>query len=181
MNQDQIYEEQIFDREGKNAGVWNDEPDKVIWKHASGYTCHIRRVEHSGHLCGYVGIPKEHPFFDKDYTSNVQLTDEQFEEWKNSSTEGIGIMSMLSIAMAREEIEESKRVEVEALLRAHGGITFSAKIEDCDKDLWFFGFDCAHSGDYQPWSDYHDLGAYRDIEYVKDQTNKLAEQLKEWE
>lgn len=94
-------------------------------------------------------------------------------------------------------------------LRAHGGLTFSAPCQEDGKichipepgepdAVWWFGFDCAHSGDfwevtYGPQHPMvlkapHLFGAdirrrsgdvYRDIEYVKAEVNSLATQIEE--
>ena len=47
---------------------WEDEPDHAEWvQEVSGYKCRIVRNEHTGTLCGYVGIPKEHRFWGASY------------------------------------------------------------------------------------------------------------------
>jgi len=43
-------------------GPWQDEPDRLEWRHASGLPCWIVR-NCMGSLCGYVGVPPEHPFY----------------------------------------------------------------------------------------------------------------------
>ena len=52
----------------KTAGPWDSEPDEAHWE-AHGLSCRIYRCckETSGHLCGYVGVPKSHPFYDRFY------------------------------------------------------------------------------------------------------------------
>ena len=72
----------------------------------------------------------------------------------------------------------------------HGGITFAKKIGDD----WVIGFDCGHSFDIVPErSETHSLFnklfdvkkpdglpvAYRNIEYVKSEIEKLVKQLKD--
>ncbi len=43
---------------------WENEPDHAEWvQEPSGYKCRISRMEGSGALCGYVGIPKGHTFW----------------------------------------------------------------------------------------------------------------------
>jgi len=43
---------------------WEDEPDHAEWvQEPSGYKCRISRMEGSGALCGYVGIPKGHTYW----------------------------------------------------------------------------------------------------------------------
>jgi hypothetical protein len=47
---------------------WENEPDHAEWvQYISGYKCRISRMEGSGALCGYVGIPKEHRFWGASY------------------------------------------------------------------------------------------------------------------
>lgn len=83
-------------------------------------------------------------------------------------------------------------------IKVHGDLTFSEADEPCDKEGsdngWWFGFDCAHPGDYSPFGSlgilplftsdlpdtYGDRGAVlRSKEYVIDQCIKLAKQLNE--
>jgi hypothetical protein len=79
-------------------------------------------------------------------------------------------------------------VRYEALdnVRVHGGLTYSDVCSDyiChqndDGETWWFGFDCAHSQDVMPNypSEIDFPGCtYKDIEYVKKETQELAEQL----
>ena len=43
---------------------WENEPDHAEWvQEVSGYKCRISRMEGSGALCGYVGIPKGHRYW----------------------------------------------------------------------------------------------------------------------
>lgn len=76
----------------------------------------------------------------------------------------------------------------------HGGLTYSNPCVDplCHvpapgepDDVWWFGFDCAHSGDYIPGYERHfDAlpflrdGTYRDVAYVQEECRLLALQLK---
>ena len=119
---------------------WEKEPNYEDFTHA-GYPCKIMRIPDLLHLCGYVGIPKDHPYYGKD------------------------------------------DYDLEGLLDVHGGVSFAAApIEDeKHKDLWWIGFDCAHAGDL--WPGRSNLGfpgsTYKDINYVREETKKLAEQLKE--
>ena len=47
-------------------GEWQDEPDRLEWRHASGLPCLVVRGP-LGALCGYVGVPPEHPLYMRDY------------------------------------------------------------------------------------------------------------------
>ena len=55
---------------------WEDEPDHAEWiQEPSGYKCRISRMETSGVLCGYVGIPKEHTFWGDGYDEGNEELD----------------------------------------------------------------------------------------------------------
>jgi hypothetical protein len=66
---------------------------------------------------------------------------------------------------------------------AHGGLTYAAKARwpvtaGDDDRRWWVGFDCAHLGDLVPGlgsTHYYD-SAYRDLAWVRDETERLAEQ-----
>lgn len=132
---------------------WDTEPNRKHWiDEATGLDCLIVRnnLFDKGALCGYVGIPPNHPWFGKDYDD-----DEIYAE-------------------------------------VHGGLTFagacSGKIchgengeKVANKEVWWFGFDCAHAGDYIPGSEkYYKLSfpeTYRNITYVEAQCRSLASQI----
>jgi hypothetical protein len=59
-------------------GEWVEEPDKIEFSH-NGFDCIVKRIsikepfskeEHyfGGHLCGYISIPPNHPFYGKKYS-----------------------------------------------------------------------------------------------------------------
>ena len=55
---------------------WENEPDHAEWvQEPSGYKCRISRMEGSGALCGYVGIPKDHVFWGFSYDAEDELRD----------------------------------------------------------------------------------------------------------
>ena len=46
---------------------WESEPDEANWVDVdTGYKCRIVRNEHTGTLCGYVGVPREHRLYGMD-------------------------------------------------------------------------------------------------------------------
>lgn len=56
-------------------GPWLWEPSFLAWRDpVTGLPCVIRRNDHLGNLCGYVGIPEDHPWrlIDRD-DINVQV------------------------------------------------------------------------------------------------------------
>jgi hypothetical protein len=153
-----------YDKANWGGGEWDKEPDKKQWQdEATGLACLIVRSSSSGSLCGYVGVPKGHPFYEKEY--------------------------------------DNADVDV------HGGLTFAGKCQEvvnecegiCHKapegedDVWWLGFDTAHSGDLAPkinafrkskgWPEMMPcsiLGAdtYKNLEYVTREVENLAKQVK---
>lgn len=55
-----------IDKSKWGPGPWQDEPDRLEFRHA-GFPCMIIRAPVTGSWCGYVGIPQTHPFFEKNY------------------------------------------------------------------------------------------------------------------
>jgi len=55
-----------LDKSKWENGEWNLEPDDIKWTDPeTQFPCWIRRNQF-GALCGYVGVPKGHPYFEKD-------------------------------------------------------------------------------------------------------------------
>lgn len=154
------YKNPSFDKSRWGEGEWSNEPDKKQWlDEETGLPCLIVRSEVSGALCGYVGVSKEHRYYEKGY-------------------DGIDV-------------------------EVHGGLTFSGKCQEtqnecegvCHKapegqdDIWWLGFDCAHSWDLSPrlgtllialHLSYPEgsLGeTYRNFAYVTKEVQKLAKAL----
>lgn len=144
-----------IDRTDWDAGPWDDEPDHVEWRH-NGVPCMAVR-NRMGCWCGYAGVDPKHPYYGLGYS------------------------------------------DVESILDAHGGITYangcSAGIchvpTDGETDqIWWFGFDTAHYNDFMPastaypkripgWPKSNAMtdGTYRDMQYIYEETNQLADQL----
>jgi hypothetical protein len=156
----------VGERASWPPGEWDSEPDLVEWRdEATGYPCLIVRGP-VGSLCGYVGVPPEHPCHGKPYG------------------------------------------EVDGQVNAHGGLTFSNSCQEggdiCHvplpgepAEVWWFGFDCAHSGDVSPGllairrkmgedhpelADFERSGMWREtyktIAYVQGEATTLAAELK---
>ncbi len=131
-------------------GPWDGEPDRLEFR-SHGFACLAKRNMVMGFWCGYVGLPPEHPLYGKDYN----------------------------------QVEETHDI------RVHGGLTYSALCNEaigiCHKpapgepeDLFWLGFDCAHGGDLEPAIRALGFGfhaVYRDLEYVKQECEQLADQL----
>src|SRR5260221_8568664 len=57
---------EAIDKSKWGRGPWQNEPDRIEYEHL-GFPCLIVRVDHSGHLCGYVAVPPGHPWHGADY------------------------------------------------------------------------------------------------------------------
>jgi hypothetical protein len=144
---------------GRDCGP---EPDLALWRDSStGLVCMIKRG-HYGHLCGYVGVPNGHKLF-------------------GLSSEFEPVLQSLCV---------------------HGGVTFSGQITTFgafpamlgftdnglsfkDTDVWFIGFDAAHSTDLIPMSPglpglpefLGSEGTYKDFGFMREQCTQLAKQI----
>lgn len=155
---------------------WENEPQKGDFK-AHGLKCAIRR-NGSGAWCGYVGVDKSHPWFEKDYSHTIKVSKEVSERPIN--VDKIGVINLFCAAGNADAIKDGY-LDIVLAIDVHGGLTYAANgghIED-DSDLWWFGFDCSHSGDLSPkyHKEYDNDDIYRDYEYVKIECENLAKQL----
>lgn len=142
------------DKEKWAIGEWNDEPDKMQFTDKeTGFPCLIVRQPQIGHLCGYVGVTKEHPFFGLDYSDNKIKTN---------------IHGGLTFSDSCQERDDGQ------------GVCHIVQ-EGEDDNVWWFGFDCGHTWDVAPYSFFSidDQASYKNIKYVKKEIKNLAIQLRE--
>lgn len=164
-------------------GPWMAEPDKIQWQdETTGLPCLIVRGG-GGALCGYVGVGQTHPWYGMDYNERTAECE------------------------ASCDVDYCYTHKPESLIEVHGGLTFSG---GCQKhgqavaegvchvpaegepdNVWWFGFDTAHSGDIRPesliWERKVGLApilspystSYKTIEYVRSEVTALAAQLAE--
>ncbi len=158
-----------IDKAAWGDGPWQHEPDKVQWTdRETGLPCLAVRGP-LGNWCGYVGVAEGHPLFGVPYNRCPQSCHEARFCWEHSP---------------------------DAVLDAHGGITYSAACQEGDEaanichipepgqpdHVWWFGFDCAHAGDLVPGmggypSFLRGHETYRDLAFVREQNRRLAAQL----
>lgn len=62
--------ELVIDKSAWGDGPWQTEPDRVDFV-ANGFACLLLRHPNHGHWCGYVGVPREHPAYER--TENYDL------------------------------------------------------------------------------------------------------------
>lgn len=132
-------------------GPWHEEPDKVQWKDdATGMPCLAVRNPHSGHWCGYVGVPPGHKFHGVPYHNiDIDIYVHGGLTFSDSCDHGPEESSICHIPEPGEP-----------------------------DNVWWLGFDCHHSFDYTPVSRYRAHGSsYRTLDYVKQQCAELAAQL----
>lgn len=181
-------------REDWMRGPWDDEPDEEDWvDDYTGYRCAIvRNTRVTGTLCGYVGIPPEHPLHGKDWKHRIKLPEGGKSNFIVDTK--LGPIDLMMEMFKDEEHPDS--LPFSLYTRVHGGINYADADENYpspNKGLWWFGFDCGHAGDYAPRIDAltarlmgHELGPkygekYRDWAYVKAEVTGLAAQLKSLE
>lgn len=152
------------DKSDWGPGPWQDEPDKMQFvDRGTGLPCLIVR-NHSGALCGYVGVPETHKAFELHYDAEL--------------VRGINVHGGLTFSnhCTKGSAEETHICHVPAPGESD--------------NVWWFGFDCAHLNDKSPAMEarsraylpahlmaLHADDKYRTINYVKRNIAKLALQL----
>lgn len=146
----------FLDKSAWGRGEWDAEPDKVQWTDAAtGLPCLIHRALTTGALCGYVGVAKGHPLYEKEY-GYLDL-------------EVHGGLSFSDFCAENHDEETGQ------------GICHVPSPGEPDK-VWWIGFDCSHSFDYSPLMpglDWKKEGVYRNLEYAKNECANLAAQIAE--
>lgn len=151
----------------------------------NGYRC-VVIMTRGGHRCGYVGISKTHPLHGVDYSSSSEIL--KTDDMSNISIDAAGLGQMLNALIGKYD-EES--ITPEMYFSVHGGITYSGgQNYPVESDgLWWFGYDCAHSGDANDLDAIEDEGVrkiemmvpshgiVRTKEYCEQECINLAEQL----
>jgi hypothetical protein len=149
-----------------------------------------------GHRCGYVGLTKENPLYEKDYGQQCSCL-------KTSDVAEDDIGKRGIIPLLRQSCEDSDYMTPDCYFDVHGGITYAGggnnSTYPVESDLWWLGFDCAHCGDgkdYEKVKEYQLMdvnhvnnlieiddmypdikGTIRTQEYVEQECKNLADQL----
>lgn len=137
------------------VGPWENEPDKKQWQDpVTGLPCLIVRNA-LGALCGYVGVPSDHPLHGVHY-DNVDAR----------------VHGGLTFSAGCQHSPN----------QAHGICHLPSPGEP--DDVWWFGFDCAHADDYtpKPTSVLHRFAGswgYRSFPFVEAEISNLARFLHE--
>lgn len=180
------------DKAGWNAGPWVNEPDKRQWlDEPSGLPCLIVRGPHGG-LCGYVGVSTDHPFHGLSYSATASIDKIVAGKLLNDR----GVFDLYESDLIAGELR------IEAIISCHGGLTYADGCQHSEHgichvvdpgepdDTWWFGFDCAHAGDFSPAYEglysaaslgmptgWGGVVEYRNVDYVTAECQSLASQL----
>lgn len=182
------------DKSAWGDGPWQTEPDKTQWiDRATGLDCLIVRNPW-GALCGYVGVPPEHPWHGRDYEAipvechgGVTFAD-GCEKDIDRSADNDQIIAWLTGRFTDGLIDtEPFEASVAGVLSGEARGVCHVPAPGRPDDVWWFGFDCAHAFDLvpglsvlgKPMADAFDWehGQYRDIGYVMSECADLAKQL----
>lgn len=139
-----------IDKSGWDIGEWTTEPNVIRWKDKdTGLPCLITRHPMFGHLCGYVGVTKDHSWFQDSYNKH----------WDVEVHGGLTFSEFL------KDEDESPDVWWFGFDCGHGDTHFDKSPGPFPLEYRSFGFS-RH-------------GTYRNIKFVEDQIKKLAIQIKE--
>lgn len=150
------------ERHPKVDGPWAGEPDKAQWiDTVTDLDCLMVR-NHVGALCGYVGVPPEHPWY------KVQYDDIEPRPMVH------GGLTFSDLCAEGEGVED-------------GPFICHVPGPGRPEAPWWLGFDCAHLGDLMPRYLEDDMkgleilaeGRYRTFEYVRQECASLARQIRE--
>lgn len=157
---EQAAAEFIVDKSEWDAGPWHQEPDKLNWVDPeTGLDCMIVRAGEIGHLCGYVGVPPNHPYHGKNYWDENGGPDVQVHGGLTYADKCSGVICHV----AEEGREEN--LWWFGFDCGHRGDLSPGMMATMRK--------------LRALSEYGRNYVYRDIEYVKEQCRLLARQLKE--
>lgn len=140
----------------------------------------------SGHRCGYVGLPTDHPLHGIGYSEET----ERLAELPDDEPVGKRGVITLLCAAGKGRIPRSPEMTFDV----HGGLTYASGSDayPVASDLWWFGYDCAHCDDAPSpeycqkmrvqypdkpymWSDRE--GEHRDLDYCAVECESLARQI----
>jgi len=153
-------------------------------------------VHRTFYRCGYVQVPKEHPFFGVDCREHVPDLSEVADRVRRGSR---GYRNAFDTFF--DMVMEKKTDSIAIAIDVHGSVTFSGDSVTGVKGSsgWWFGFDCAHAGDnifkgllkeyeevfgekfkelFEEVNELErDRGVERTVEYVVEECELLAKQL----
>ena len=130
------------------------------------------------HHCGYIGVEKSHPFYGKSYDDRSGINKSFMKD------RVVGKRSPIDLLIYRMEKEDD--VSVGYLFDVHGGVTYADGGDNYPiklKDIWWFGFDCAHLGDKNLNDDFpgDTESTFKDVDYCVDELINFSKQMKQFD
>ena len=111
------------------------------------YRC-VTIFHRGGYRCGYVGLPKGHPLYGKDYSDEIEATFEEVAEKPFGKRSPIQMFGFIGC-------QPKDKIELSLYFDVHGGITYANggnnSTHPIESNLWWLGFDCGHAGDDKDW------------------------------
>jgi hypothetical protein len=153
---------------------WKSEPKEIDFIDSeTGYPCALRRGP-MGHWCGYIGVPRSHPWHGKDYNHKQDIPPDFVDRFE-ATIDDVGAINVLCAA-GTADLKSCAPIVL--LIRCHGGLTFADRgAWISDAATWWLGFDCAHSEDLCPGSPFLRGGIYRDVAYVEETCRRAAKDI----
>ncbi len=123
------------------AGPWVTEPDRVEWQNEeTGYWCLANRNWRiTGSWCGYVAVPKDHPYFgkiDREHTSSSSKL--ALKQWHDKLMAAGDDFSKIADDDTFSNVLEQHPDFDKRLyeLNVHGGVTYTGDNEPPTKKAW---------------------------------------------
>jgi hypothetical protein len=164
----------IIDRSKFPPGPWDAEEDRYEWWYKE-YPCIIMR-NGAGSLCGYIGLPPGHPWYNRSYGSLCGWDDDDSHPSYDIDVHG-GLTYSDSDRTHELTPKPPPRLRKIVVLGAPPPKPLAAPIPF---EAWWLGFDAGHSFDLVPLLASRGLSMdgsrYRTFEYVKAEVEKLADQ-----
>lgn len=139
-----------------------------------------------GHHCGYVGLPEGHPLYGVGYGDETDKLKPLDDDEPIGSR---GVMSVFCAALAG-----GFKTSPEDVFNVHGSLTYAHNnpmYPVPSNDLWWFGYDCGHSGDARSpeyialkpeadrWLYEEQHSTFKDLDYCVRECESLARQIVE--
>lgn len=155
--------------------VWLSEPDDVEFE-SSGYQCELYRNPGSGAWSGYVTVGASHPWNGLGLAERVTPLRDELD------LDRVGAFPLLLTML--DDTPDDGLVRLSLAVEVHRSLSYAGPNKDPSRGAWCFGFDTGHAGDYMPllsgtWPKWlREESTYRDFDYVKGDTLRLAAQLR---
>lgn len=167
------------DRKPWRDGPWTDEADKVAWVDSeTGLGCIMLRQE-NGTISGYVGVSPEHPLFGFQADA-VPLDISNVVHGGVTYAKACEVNRFARVAWGEPSKERYTVCHVTRVRLVQEYRTVQTTEDEFHEDLWWFGFDTSHPGDFVPDQarERRSGDVYRDQAFVYENCVALAHKLR---